>query len=496
MSKSSIGKLEATMVQALGQGNLGAALQSSLSIIQQFPEHHRAHLTAAKVRHAQGLYGQAKKHAERARASLPSDLEATLLLAMISASLGKSKEAIELNRKVLHQQPNNKQAMVSLASILERTGKLEQALETLQQADLPEEEPASGMIRAKCHFGSGDFEQAKRVLDTCLTNPLLDRGTSGAQQKRRILLQRALVNDARHQYDAAMEDAINAKKSDADNFYPEQFAQEIDSIIECFDDTQYKGKSQPRSSAKEHVFIVGMPRSGTTLVEQILDAHPKATGVGEFKSIHIMSKQIQHEIGSWAPWPASTKGMSIDNRERFANAYESELADHGFTEGDLFVNKHLFNMRLLGLIATLFPNAKVIYTHRSAKDVAVSCMLGNFSGQVHPELQSFDGISNLLEQHKRLRAHWDQVLPLQTLDVSYEELIENPNEVTQEILNFCGLEWSDTCAEFYNSDRTVMTLSYNQVRRPMYATSVNRAERYATHLEGYDWYETKPTQAP
>ena len=118
MSKSSIGKLEATMVQALGQGNLGAALQSSLSIIQQFPEHHRAHLTAAKVRHAQGLYGQAKKHAERARASLPSDLEATLLLAMISASLGKSKEAIELNRKVLHQQPNNKQAMVSLASIL------------------------------------------------------------------------------------------------------------------------------------------------------------------------------------------------------------------------------------------------------------------------------------------------------------------------------------------------------------------------------------------
>lgn len=142
-----------------------------------------------------------------------------------------------------------------------------------------------------------------------------------------------------------------------------------------------------------------------------------------------MSKQIQHAIGSWAPWPASTKGMSIDNRERFANAYESELADHGFTEGDLFVNKHLFNMRLLGLIATLFPNAKVIYTHRSAKDVAISCMLGNFSGQVHPELQSFDGISNLLEQHKKLRAHWDQVLPLQTLDVSYEELIENPKRI-------------------------------------------------------------------
>ena len=83
-------------------------------------------------------------------------------------------------------------------------------------------------------------------------------------------------------------------------------------------------------------------------------------------------------------------------------------------------------------------------------------MLNIFPGRFTP-VQSFDGISNLLEQHKRLRAHWDQVL-IQTLDVSYEELIENPNEVTQEILNFCGLEWSDTCAEFYNSDRTILYL--------------------------------------
>ena len=141
MSKSSIGKLEATMVQALGQGNLGAALQSSLSIIQQFPEHHRAHLTAAKVRHAQGLYGQAKKHAERARASLPSDLEATLLLAMISASLGRSKEAIELNRKVLHQQPTNKQAMVSLASILAALGSWNKHSKSFNKPTSPKKNP-------------------------------------------------------------------------------------------------------------------------------------------------------------------------------------------------------------------------------------------------------------------------------------------------------------------------------------------------------------------
>jgi len=492
MNRSDIGNLEATMVQALAQGNLGAALQASLTTLQQFPENHRAHLTAAKVRHAQGLYGQAKEHAQRASTSKPSDLETTLLLAMSSASLGESTEAIALIREVLNQQPGNQQALISLASIFERTGKREQALEVLQQADLPKEEPASGMIRARCHFGAGDLDQAKNVLDTCLANPMLDHGMSGARQRRRLLLQRALVNDAMHQYDTAMQDATDAKRSDSERFHPEQFSKNIDSIIECFDASQYTVDSSPRPSAKEHVFIVGMPRSGTTLVEQILDAHPKATGVGEFKSIHVMSDQLQHAIGSWSPWPASAKGMSIENRHRFANAYESELAAHGFTHGDLFVNKQLLNMRLLGFIAMLFPNAKVIYTHRSAKDVAVSCMLGNFAGQVHPELQSLEGISNLLEQHNKLRAHWDQVLPLQTLDVSYEELIEEPNVVTQEILEFCGLEWSDKCAEFYNSDRTVMTLSYDQVRRPMYKSSINRSDRYASHLEGYVWHETKP----
>ena len=116
-----------------------------------------------------------------------------------------------------------------------------------------------------------------------------------------------------------------------------------------------------------------------------------------------------------------------------------------------------------------------------------------FPGRFTP-LQSFDGISNLSpEQYKRLRAHWDQVLPLQTLDVSYEELIENPNEVTQEILNFCELESPDKCRVLQLRPNSQQFLSYNQPR-PLRHFS-QKAE-YATHLEGYDWHETKPTQAP
>ena len=105
------------------------------------PKHHRAHLTAAKIRHAQGLYGQAKKHAERARASLPSDLEATLLLAMISASLGRSKEAIELNRKVLHQQPTTSKRWSLWLPYWSGTGKLEQALKPFNKPTSPKKNP-------------------------------------------------------------------------------------------------------------------------------------------------------------------------------------------------------------------------------------------------------------------------------------------------------------------------------------------------------------------
>ena len=492
MNGSEIGPLEATMSQAFAQGNLGAALQASLQLLQHLPDHHKAHLTAAKVRHAQGLYSQAKIHAEQANRVMPSDLESLLLLAMIYGSLGESEKAISLNRQVLEAQPGNRQALVSLASVLERRGQTQEALERLQEADLPKEEPASGMIRAKCHLAAGELEKAKSILDVCLANPLLIQGPSGNRQKRRLQLQRSLVNDKLQQFDAAFHDAIDAKKDDADQFEPGVFAKSIDNIIECFDAGQFQNVAESQTSTKEHVFIVGMPRSGTTLVEQIIDAHPEATGVGEFKNIHVMSSKIQHVIGSWAAWPASAKGMSIENRKRFAEAYEADLVNHGFLDGRVFVNKNLMNMRLLGLIAMYDPAATEIYTHRSARDLAVSCMLGNFSGQVHPELQSLSGISTLLEQHNKLRAHWDQVLPLQTLDVSYEELIGNQNEVTKTILDFCDLEWSDKCVEFYNSDRTVMTLSYDQVRQPVYTSSINRADHYASHLEGHIWHETMP----
>ena len=490
MSETPITQLESTMSAAYQQGDLGRALQASLAILQQSPDHHAAHLITAKIRQAQGLYGLARNHAEASHKSNPLDIESIKTAARAYGALGESEKAIAMCQKILAHNPNDLNTLALLASFLERKGDTSAALEVIQKSGSAEKNALFGLTQAKCHLTQGNHKEALGVLDRSIGDIDLGIDQNRSKVKRRLLLQRAQVNDAMQQFDAAFQDATEGKSLDSTPFDAEQFSQNIDKIIDCFSNDQFQKSHRPNPSQKEHVFIVGMPRSGTTLVEQILDAHPDCTGVGEFKSLHVLSTRLHQIIGSWSNWPASAKGMSLQNRQRFSTAYESDLKNHGYEDGMCFVNKSLMNMRLLGLVAMLIPNAKVIYTHRNARDIAVSCMLGNFAANVHPELQSLSGISTLLEQHKKLRNHWDTVLPVETLDVNYEDLVGDQESVTRKIVNFCGLEWSDKCLDFYNTGRTVMTLSYDQVNRPVYKSSVNRFENYASHLEGYNWTET------
>ena len=130
----------------------------------------------------------------------------------------------------------------------------------------------------------------------------------------------------------------------------------------------------------------------------------------------------------------------------------------------------------------LFPNAKVIFTHRDPRDVGVSCFLGNFSSHVHPELQTVEHVALAIEQHQRLMDHWKSVLNLQWMDVQYEDMIKDQERVTREIVEFCDLPWDDRCLQSHKSGRTVMTLSYDQVNKPMYTTSIGRYRNYEKHI--------------
>jgi len=147
------------------------------------------------------------------------------------------------------------------------------------------------------------------------------------------------------------------------------------------------------------------------------------------------------------------------------------------------VNKALGNNRILGLIARMFPKTRIIHAIRDPRDVATSCIMGGFVKQVHPYATRVQWAASAWEQSMRLMDHWKKTLNVPILDVYYEKLVTQPETEFPRIIEFLGLEWDDACREFFKSRRTVRTLSYDQVNRPLYTTSINRNLNYSKHLE-------------
>ncbi|MEE2907263.1 MAG: sulfotransferase [Planctomycetota bacterium] len=474
--------IDAQLKALLASGDLGRALQMAMAIVQQQPQHAEANLTLAKIRLKQGLWTEAEKTAQKVLAARPDDQEIMLIISTIHGARGQTASALDWCDQVLSGTPGSQAALRTRAQLLERAGDIQAALDILDRPELAGSDPGASMLRARCLIRNKEHAQAIQALDECLSSWNLDPSTAAAARARFLML-RAKANDALGHYDDAFADACAAKQLTPVPFNASTYAADIDQLIQTFTSEQIQPVAGYEGSQHQHVFIAGMPRSGTTLVEQILDAHPQATGVGEAKEIDICARRLQEIIGAWTPWPSCVNGLTPEFRQQLAASYEHALIQYGFEDSGTFVNKNLHNLKLLGLIAMLFPNAKVIFTHRDPRDTGVSCFMGNFSPHVHPELQTVEDVAMAIEQHHRLMDHWKSVLNLPWMDVQYEDLITDQDRITREMVEFCGLPWDDRCLQFFDSGRTVMTLSYDQVNKPMYTTSIGRYRNYEQHIE-------------
>ena len=253
----------------------------------------------------------------------------------------------------------------------------------------------------------------------------------------------------------------------------------IDQLItvcdRAFFDTQL-GQSQVTASP---IFVVGMPRSGTTLTESILTQHPMVGGLGELPDIRCIAQTLPSHIND-TPYPDCLRAASPTMLDGFAKSYlkrTHELAPKATPT----VDKMPSNFFHLGLIALLFPNAKIIHCQRHPLDTCLSCYCKNFrNGQEF----SFDleDLGHFYLAYERLMRHWEAVLPLPIFQMKYEQVVQNQEQVSRDLLAFCGLPWDDKCLAFNKSDRPVRTASTWQVRQPLYSSSVNRWKRYEHEL--------------
>ena len=472
---------EAQLESFMKAGDLGRALQLATAMTSVNPSDTKANMALGRIRLMQGLQADARTAVQRVLDSTPEDEPAMLLMVGILAAMGKTDEGLEWCDRIHAINPNSLPCQIRKAQLLERDGRGAEALELLAQPIIPAGDLEAGLISARCLIAQNRHEEAIDVVDECLGSWSLT-GPASAGKRARFLYLRVKANDLLGRYDDAFADASAAKQYTQTPFDPTAYVSEIDQIIQTFTRDRLEPLPGFETSEHRHLFIAGMPRSGTTLVEQILDTHPDGTGVGEAKEIHVLASRLQQTLGSWVPWPGCAASMSGEQRGQLSRSYEQALVGYGYDSSKLLVNKHLMNLKFLGLIAMLFPGAKVVFTHRDPRDTGLSCFLGNFSTRMHPELQSIESIAMVVEQNQRLMDHWKSVLPLEWMDVQYADMIHEQDRVTRSLIEFAGLPWDDRCLSFYDSGRTVMTLSYDQVNKPIYSSSLGRYKNYESHL--------------
>ena len=280
---------------------------------------------------------------------------------------------------------------------------------------------------------------------------------------------------------------LEYKESDTFSFF-ENIAKTFPK--EAFENRQFEGIDDDR-----FVFIVGMPRSGSTLVEQIVSSHPDIYGAGEVKHLSRALGQLRDRFPSLPKYPELVGKVAPEQLEIAAKGYQQALSA-GAGNARRITDKLLTNYFFLGLINLLFPKAKVIHTRRDPVDTCLSGFTKLFKDDM-PHSYDLGELGRYYGKYRELMQHWEKVLPegfMTTVD--YEDVVADTEKEAKRLIKFLGLAWNDKCVDFHKSDRPVKTASVAQVRKPIYKTSVKRWLKYGDGLQPLvDAIDGKPEKA-
>jgi tetratricopeptide (TPR) repeat protein len=398
-------------------------------------------------------------------------------LAITNVARGRLAAALDGFEKALKLRPGSPEALAGKADVLERRGNAARALATLEPAIRSGAVPpriASVYTRILLRLGRDE-----EVVS--FAGQQLERSEVQGIERRQILLLLGKAHERQGDVELAFDAFRRGNELETRPFSIDAVAERFDALMSVF--SREAMATLPRAShgRETPVFIAGMPRSGTTLIEQIIHAHPKGCGIGEIREFGALLHGAHEVIGGIDPYPACVANMTQADVDRLADTHLAMIKRRG--RGALRVaDKTLDNFQHLGMVALLFPKARVIHSRRHPMDACFSCFFENLPPQAHPHASDLTHLGQYYRQYVRLMEHWRAVLDLRMLDVEYEALVADQETVTREIIAFLDLEWDDRCLSFHQAKRDVATLSYDQVRRPIYTSAVRRYERYAAHL--------------
>ena len=414
-----------------------------------------------------GQVAESEMPLRRALKLNPMHVEAQAGLARTLLLLGRLRESQEYFEKVLKSAPRHTAALVGLGKIAALEGRFDAGESLFRKAlsidsQLPAAWAALVDMRRMTAADGAWLKDAERVAANGLS-PLDQADLLFAIGK--YCDDTGDVERAFRSYKRANE----LQKTTAQRYDQAARVRVVDDTVRVFTRAALANVAGARSESVKPIFVVGMMRSGTSLVEQIIAAHPDAHGGGELPFWNDAARRHEAIVRKQVP------GEQI--RRKLAAAYSSTL-DSLSPQALRVVDKSNYNMDHLGLIHAVFPQARMIYVRRDPIDTCLSCYFNQFSS-AHNFALDLGDLAHYYREHERLAAHWRAALPGGTLlEVPYAELVEDQDGWTRKILEFIGLEWDERCLDYHTAARPVLTASFWQVRQQIYKRSVGRWQRY------------------
>ena len=447
---------------------------------------------------------------QRALTIKPTYVDALVNLGSALSENGRLEEAASCFQRVLQLQPNYAEVHYHLGNTLRGLDKLDEALASFRHAQRAKPGYADAIgAESLVLQKQGKFDEAYRRIQPALESGTLNatvavafaglgkrvnRQSDAVALMERQLAQDNLVGEDRQklhfalgkQYDAggAYEAAFEQFRR-ANSFYRTRFDREehknlIDRLMAVYSPEAKARLPRATIRSDRPVFIVGMPRSGTSLAEQILASHAAVFGAGELNDINQMVLSLPAMLGSSRRYPQCVTELTREKVDALTQGYLEKLVGLS-ADAARVTDKMPHNYLHLGLIELLFPDAHIVHCVRHPLDTCLSIYSQHFN-TFHAYAHDLSDLGEYYRQYRRLMQFWRETLSLPMFEFRYEEAVADPERGIRELVAFCGLDWDENCLRFHETRRTVNTPSSEQVREPMYTRSVGRWKHYETFL--------------
>jgi len=438
------------------------------------PDHPQVMRGLAEAEYAQERFAEALPLFERiAAAGVPVDPGVELRRSQCHRRTGSPEAALPLVKAALERFPDQAPLWQELGWVQEDLGAADEALAAYRHAHALAPDWGDPVGSAIALGRASAPEDLVRTAEAMVATPAVP-----AMQRAFLHHVLGKREDARGEHAAAAThwaEANRLRRELQGGFDRDDFSAKIDAAIAAFTADALRQRHREALHDERQVFVLGMPRSGTTLAEQILAAHPQAIGCGERTGIVEIAQSLPVETG--LDWPQRMTDVPADWLRSRAEAYLADAGDAA--QGALrLVDKQPYNFLHIGLIAILFADARIVWCRRDPRDIALSIFSESFS-PLATYATDLDDIAFMIEQQERLMRHWQAVSPLTILELRYEDVVADTGAQIRRLIDFVGLPWDAQCLDFHASGRAVQTLSRWQVRQPVHARSVGRWRNYA-----------------